>query len=113
MATQTINGMEVEISIISSQPTGDSRLSPRELWTVEAVDQVLRKNPQFQAQYPGAVLSRVESLRDLGEGEKGRYYLRYQVGEGATEFWGYLAPRPKLDFKRGLVGVVPNDAPPA
>jgi hypothetical protein len=113
MATQKINGVEVEVSVISAHPDGDSALSPRELWAVQAVDQTLRANKQFQASYPGAVLSRVETMRDLAESEKGRYYLRYQVGDRATEFWGYVARKPKLDFRRGLVGVVLDDKAPS
>lgn len=115
MATQQINGLDVEVSIIPADPQELANLlSARELWTVEAVDQTLRANAQFQASYPGAVLAKVESMRALSENAKGRYYLRYKTGSSATEFWGYIAPKPAFNFKRGLVGVVPNDkTPPA
>ncbi|MER3554338.1 MAG: hypothetical protein C4331_08300 [Meiothermus sp.] len=112
MATQKINDADVEVSIISTRQDEGSVLTPRELWTIEAADKLLRANEQFKAAYPGAVLSRVEDMRDLDESNKGRYYLRYQVGDSATEFWGYVAKKPKLDFKRGLVGVVPDDKTP-
>lgn len=113
MATQKINGVDVEISIISADSDENSTLSPRELWTIEAVDAALRANRQFKASYPDALLSRVEDMRDLDERERGRYYLRYQVGPSATEFWGYISKKPVFNFKRGLVGIVPDDKTPS
>ena len=81
-------------------------LTPREAWTVAAVDALLKGNAEFQAAYPGAKLERVESNRGVPENRQGRYYLRYHHDHGATEFWGYLSTKLRFDFKKGVVGVV-------
>jgi hypothetical protein len=45
-------------------------------------------------------------MRGMDEHQEGRYYLRYHSASGATEFWGHVSRKPKLDFKKGRVGVV-------
>ena len=80
-------------------------LTERELATVQAVDAVLKADPEFQAAYPGAKLEGVESMRGMDEHQEGRYYLRYHSASGATEFWGHVSRKHKLDFKKGRVGV--------
>lgn len=114
MPTQNINGIRVEVSIIAANGTDDgSALTPRELWLAQAADTTLRADPQFTSAYPGATLSKVESNRGLADSDKGRLYLRYQVGPSATEFWAYVAQKPSFNFKRGLVGLVPGPNTPA
>ena len=65
-----------------------------------------RAAAEFQAAYPQAVLERVDSMRGVDEKRNGRYYLRYRYAGGVTEFWGHVGKEPKLDFKKGSVGVV-------
>lgn len=48
-------------------------LTPREAWTVGAVDAFLKDHAEFQAAYPGATLERVESNRGFQENCQGRY----------------------------------------
>src|SRR5512144_2944603 len=111
MDTQTINGHPVDVVIIAADgATRDEPLTPRERWTVAAVDAVLKGNPAFQAAYPGAQLVRVDANRSVAETRQGRYYLRYQYAGGATELWGYLSRTPRFDFKEGVVGVVATPA---
>lgn len=45
-------------------------------------------------------------MRGVDEKRNGRYYLRYRYAGGVTEFWGHVGKEPKLDFKKGSVGVV-------
>jgi hypothetical protein len=45
-------------------------------------------------------------MRGMDEHQEGRYYLRYHSASGATEFWGHVSRKPKLNFKKGRVGVV-------
>ena len=108
MSKQTINGDEVEVKVFAPDGTMESSaaLTERELATVQAADAALKANSEFQAAYPGARLERVESMRGMDEHQEGRYYLRYQYASGATEFWGHVSRKPKLDFKKGRVGVV-------
>jgi hypothetical protein len=107
MTPPTINSQTVEVATIAADgATLDEPLTPRDAWTVEAVDAFLRQNAEFQAAYPGATLVRVESNRGVADNRQGRYYLRYRYDTGATEFWGYLSRQPTFDFKRGVVGVV-------
>ena len=107
MSQQTINSQAVEVVIIAADGTTlEETLTPRETWTVQAVDAFLKGNAEFQAAYPGARLERVESNRGIQENRQGRYYLRYRHAGGVTEFWGYLSTKPKFDFKKGVVGVV-------
>ena len=87
-------------------------LTPREAWTVGAVDACLKDHAEFQAAYPGATLVRVESNRGVAENRQGRYYLRYQYDHGATEFWGYLSSKSKFDFRKGTVGLVATSEAP-
>ena len=70
----------------------EETLTPREAWTVQAVDAFLKSNAEFQAAYPDAQLERVESNRGVAENRQGRYYLRYHYDHGATEFWGSVVP---------------------
>ena len=108
MPTQTLNNATVEIVIILADGKTDPAaiLDAREAATVEAVDAALRAAAEFQAAYPQAVLERVDSMRGVDEKRNGRYYLRYRHASGVTEFWGHVGKEPKLDFKKGLVGVV-------
>ena len=107
MSQQTLNDQTVEVAIIATDGTTlNETLTPREQWTVQAVDAFLKSNAEFQAAYPGAQLTRVESNRGVAENRQGRYYLRYQYDHGATEFWGYLSAKPKFDFRKGIVGMV-------
>ena len=107
MSQQTINDHDVEVIIIAADGTTlNEGLTPREQWTVQAVDAFLKGNAEFQAAYPGAQLVRVESNRGVQENRQGRYYLRYHHDGGVTEFWGYVSTKPKFDFKKGVVGVV-------
>jgi hypothetical protein len=76
MSKQMINGDEVEVRVFA--PDG----------TMEAS------------------LEGVESMRGMDEYQEGRYYLRYHSASGATEFWGYVSRKSKVDFKKGRVGVV-------
>ena len=115
MSQQFINDPAVEVAILAADGTTlNDILTPREAWTIEAVDAFLKSNAAFQAAYPGARLTRVESNRGVQENRQGRYYLRYQYHTGATEFWGYVSSKPKFDFKHGIVGVVatPNISKP-
>lgn len=113
MRTQRINEQEVQTVVIT--PAGSEsaeRLTPQEVRVIEELDKALRSNLEFQRAYPGAKLTRVDSMRALADHQPGRYYLRYENRETTTEFWGYLSPHPRLDFKQGLVGVsLPSDAP--
>lgn len=114
MMPQTLNAQAVEVTIIAADgATLPETLTPRETWTVQAVDAYLKGNAEFQSTYPGATLVRVESNRGVQENRHGRYYLRYQYDHGATEFWGYLSTTPKFDFKKGVVGVVAAPDTPA
>lgn len=108
MTTQAINGVEVEIVVITADGKTDpvAALDSREAATVQAVDLALRADAGFQAAYPGAVLERIDSMRGVDEQRNGRYYLRYRHAGGVTEFWGHVGKQPKLDFKKGIVGVV-------
>ena len=107
MSQQTLNGQAVEVVIIAADGTTlDEPLTPREAWTVQAVDTFLKGNAEFQVAYPGAKLERVETNRGVQENRQGRYYLRYHHDGGATEFWGYLSTKPKFDFRKGIVGIV-------
>lgn len=108
MTNQTINGVEVEIVVIAADGKieADALLTAREAATVAAVDAALRADAAFQAAYPDAALVRVDSMRGVDEQRNGRYYLRYRHAGGVTEFWGHVGKQPKLDFKKGIVGVV-------
>jgi len=108
MSRDTINSQSVEVTVIGLDgKTLDTPLTPRERWTVEAVDQVVRSNAVVQATYPEAALQRVDSMRGVPERRHGRYYLRYSWAKGTAEFWGYLSPKqPTFDVKKGTVGVV-------
>src|SRR5512139_4290556 len=107
MSQQTLNDQTVDVAIIAADgATLQETLTPREAWTVQAVDAFLKSNAEFQEAYPGATLARVESNRGVDEHRQGRYYLRYHHDGGATEFWGYLSAKPKFDFKKGVVGMV-------
>ena len=108
MKTQTINGAAVEIDVIAADGKTDpaAMLDARETATVEAVDQALRATASFRTAYPQAALVRVESMRGVDEKRNGRYYLRYRYAGGVTEFWGHIAKQLKIDFKKGIVGVV-------
>ena len=59
-----------------------------------------------QIAYPQAVLEQVESMRGIEEKRNGRYYLRYRYFGGATEFLGHVNRDLKIDFKKGIVGVL-------
>src|SRR5512147_1464722 len=107
MSQQTLNNQTVEVAIIAADgATRNEPLTPREAWTVAAVDAFLKGNAEFQAAYPGARLAQVESNRGVQENRQGRYYLRYQYDHGTTEFWGHLSIKPKFDFRKGIVGIV-------
>ena len=108
MTNQTINGVEVEIVVIAAdgKTEADALLTVREAATVAAVDAALRADAAFQAAYPDAALVRVDSMRGVEETRNGRYYLRYHHAGGMTEFWGHVGQQAKLDFKKGIVGVV-------
>jgi hypothetical protein len=108
MSKQMINGDEVEVKVFAPDGTmeASAALTERELATVQAADAALKADPKFQAIYPDARLELVESMRGMDEHQEGRYYLRYHSASGATEFWGYVSRNPKLDFKKGRVGVV-------
>jgi hypothetical protein len=114
MGRQRINNEDVEVGVLAPDGTTDTEasLTEREVATIAAVDASVRANAQFQAAYPGAHLERVESMRGIDEHRNGRYYLRYRYGSSAAEFWGHLAKVPKLDFKKGLVGVTLPGLPP-
>src|SRR5512144_2944607 len=100
MDTQTINGHPVDVVIIAADgATRDEPLTPRERWTVAAVDAVLTGNPAFQAAYPAAQLVRVDANRSVAETRQGRYYLRYHDAGGAMHFWGYRSSSARVDFK--------------
>ena len=114
MRQQTLNGQAAEVAIIAADgATLDEPLTPREAWTVQAVNAVLKQNAEFQAAYPGATLVRVESNRGVAENRQGRYYLRYRYDKGTTEFWGYLSRQPTFDFRKGIVGIVATPETPA
>lgn len=106
MPTQRINGQEVQTVVITPAGTESAeQLSPQEVRVVEELDRALCGSLEFRRAYPGARLTRVDSMRALPDHQPGRYYLRYENPKTATEFWGYLSPHPHLDFKGGLVGV--------
>lgn len=107
MTTQTINGTTVEIVVILADGGTDpaATLDTREAATVEAVDMALRADESFRTAYQRASLVRVESMRGVDEKRNGRYYLRYQYAGGMTEFWGHVTKQPKIDFKKGIIGV--------
>lgn len=108
MTTQAINGATVEIIVINAEgkTEADALLTAREAATVAAVDAALRADAAFQAAYPDAALVRVDSMRGVEETRNGRYYLRYHHAGGMTEFWGHVGKQAKIDFKKGIVGVV-------
>jgi hypothetical protein len=113
MSKQMINGDEAEVKVFAPDGTmeASAALTERELATVQAADAALKADPEFQAAYPGARLEWVESMRGMDEHREGRYYLRYHSASGATEFWGHVSRKPKIDFKKGRVGVVvPNSS---
>jgi hypothetical protein len=113
MGKQTINGEAVEVVIISPAGTPDASvtLTPRELTTVQAVDAALQAHPEFQAACPDARLTRIESMRGVDERRQGRYYLTYHHASGTAEFWGHVSRKSKVDFKKGVVGVLVHDTP--
>lgn len=115
MSCETINGQSVEVVVIGPDgKTVDTPLTPRERWTVAAVDQAVRAHAAVQAAYPAAALQRVDSMRGIPEHRHGRYYLRYHWAQGNAEFWGYLSPKqPAFDFQKGVVGVVATPDTPA
>jgi hypothetical protein len=108
MTTQVINEATVEVVIIAAdgKTVPDTPLTDREAATVVAVDQTLQATENFQTAYPQAILERVESMRGVDEKRNGRYYLRYRYAGGVTEFWGHVGRELKIDFKKGVVGVV-------
>ncbi len=108
MTTQILNGATVEIVVINAEgkTETDALLTAREITTVETVDAAVRADAGFQAAYPGAVLERIDSMRGVAETRNGRYYLRYRYAGGVTEFWGHVGQQAKIDFKKGIVGVV-------
>jgi hypothetical protein len=81
--------------------------TPREHWTVEALDAALQGAAGFQSQYPGAALERAEIMRGIDEMGVGRYYLRYRTAGAPTEFWGGIAKGKKgtVNLKTGQVTV--------
>lgn len=107
MGRQRINNEDVDVVVIAPDGGADptASLTEREVATIAVVDATLHANAQFQAAYPGARLEHVESMRGVDEYRNGRYYLRYRYGTSAAEFWGHVAKVPKLDFKKGIVGV--------
>jgi len=108
MTTQVINKATVEVIIIApdGKTVPDMTLDDREAATVAAVDQTLRAMESFQTAYPQAVLERIDSMRGVDEKRNGRYYLRYRYAGGVTEFWGHVSRALKIDFKKGIVGVM-------
>jgi hypothetical protein len=108
MSQQPINGALVEVVVVAADGTSsDAPLTPRELWTIAAVDTALQTNVEFTAAYPRARLARVDAMRGVEEHRNGRYYLRYQWQQGVTEFWGHVSRKtPTFDCKKGVVGVV-------
>src|SRR5262249_31818282 len=97
----------VEVVVMAPDGRADpsATLTEREIATLTAVDATLRANAQFQAAYPGAQLEHVESMRGGNERRNRRHYLRYRYRTNAAEFWGHVAKVPKIDFKKGIVGV--------
>jgi hypothetical protein len=108
MSQQPINGEPVEVVVVAADGTSsDAPLTPREVWTLGAVDTVLQTNGEFMAAYPGAKLVRVDAMRGVEEHRNGRYYLRYRWQQGMAEFWGHVSRKTAtFDFKKGVVGVV-------
>lgn len=105
---ERIGQADVEVVVLDANSQQvQAPLSERERWTIEAVDAALRGDPHFQAQYPGAVLGRVEIMQGIQEMGAGRYYLRYRTDTTTTEFWGGLAKgrTPTINMKTGQVTV--------
>lgn len=108
MPQQRINADMIEVVVIAADGTTTTEaFTPREVWTVQAVDTILRTNDAFCTAYPAATLERVESLRGIDEHRHGRYALRYRWARGVAEMWGYVSRKtPAFDFQKGTVGVV-------
>lgn len=106
--------MSVEILVIKpdgqTDPTG--LLDAREAAAVATLDRALHADAGFQIAYPGAALSRVDSMRGVPETNPGRYYLRYRHPGGMAEFWGHLASKDQINLKKGTVGAALNANPP-
>ena len=102
-----LNGVNVAASVFDATGAEASdALRPDELAVIQAADRLLKADPQFKSSYPGAILERIESYRGVGDGEHGRYYLRYQPTTGAaTEFWAHVGKTPSINFKSGAVSV--------
>jgi len=60
-------------------------------------------------------LVKLESNQGLQDTDKGRLYLRYQTGPGATQFWAFIAPSPALCLslraRRAMLGILRASAP--
>ena len=108
MTIQAINGAVIEIVVIGIDGKTDpnATLDACETATVVAVDAALRASTRFQTAYPQAALVRVESMREVADTDRGRYYLRYHHAGGSAEFWGHAAPYEQIDLKKGAVGIV-------
>jgi hypothetical protein len=107
---ERIGQAEVEVAVFGADG-GEIQepLTARERWTLEALDSALQGNAEFQKQYPGAALDRIEVMRGMDELGAGRYYLRYRTSATAApvEFWGGLAKGKKatMNLKTGQVTV--------
>ena len=105
---EKIGQADVEVVIFDAggRPV-EEPMTPRERWTVEALNATLLADPTFGKQYPGAALERVEVMRGIEELGAGRYYLRYRTSAAPApvEFWGGLAKGKKaaINLKTGQV----------
>ncbi len=95
------------IVITSDGKLQEAALEAREQAMLEAVDDAIRANPNFEVELPDAILEHVESMRGIKETDDGRLYLRYRTSKNPVplEFWGCLAKNPRLDWASGFVHV--------
>ncbi len=99
---------EPSISVINADGSeGGTQLDPQEQLLLEGALKALHASPEFQAQYPNATLTHVESNRGVKDTAHGRLYLRFDVpGQAATEFWAHFGPHAAVAFKSGNITVV-------
>jgi len=116
---EKIGQAEVEVAVFGADGQEvQEPLTARERWTLEALDSTLHGNAEFQKQYPGAVLDRIEVMRGIDEVGAGRYYLHYRTSATAApvEFWGGLSKGKKatVNVKTGQMTVPagPQTPPP-
>lgn len=106
MQQDKINGQTVEVCVIAEDGSELAEaLTATERGLLDRMDAALRADPAFRAEYQDAALVRVDSNRGLGDGDFGRFYLRYRHQGGMAEFWGNVGDAVSVDVENGAVCV--------